>query len=104
MVTHSGNDTAYGTFGDDVLYGGAGNDYLLSSEYNTGDTGRMYRGAGNDLLSAGDLVGSSYGGKGADEVIIYFDLGGEARGGQATDLLTMHYIGSSLDHRPRFRR
>ncbi|QCO55847.1 hypothetical protein EOK75_08875 [Pseudorhodobacter turbinis] len=59
-----GNDTAYGTFGDDSISGGDGDDLIDS--WAGLDT--VYGGAGNDSVYGGDGADLLYGGDGTDEM------------------------------------
>ncbi|GAA6164033.1 hypothetical protein NBRC116590_17370 [Pelagimonas sp. KU-00592-HH] len=79
-ILSSGNDTAYGTYGDDLLEGRGGNDTLHgmngNDTLNGGDgddhlyggsgTSSLVGGAGNDILSLGGTSGTVDGGSGFD--------------------------------------
>lgn len=86
--TGSGDDQAYGGSGDDFL-NGDGNDAL-------------YGGDGNDRIQANDIFSQSTalvrGGAGDDQVVVFdTSSGGDLRGGDGIDLLTL-YIGSAALH------
>ena len=72
------------------LYGGAGNDFLMSMSTVEGARGHLYGGTGDDRIFASDAISFAYGGTGNDEVSILFNLGGEAAGGSGIDTLVLN--------------
>jgi Ca2+-binding RTX toxin-like protein len=96
ILGQGGNDQIWGSFGSDTLYGGQGDDTITGAEYNHGDIDDLHGGAGNDQIFTGEAANHSHGGAGDDTVTLYFDVGGDARGGTGFDTLVMNYLGSSL--------
>jgi Ca2+-binding RTX toxin-like protein len=92
----SGNDTVRGgLLGSDVIYGGDGDDLILSG----GGSDVIYGDAGNDSIIAesvfdGDNVDDSpdviYGGTGEDDISVrFFSGGGAVYGGDDADVITV---------------
>jgi hypothetical protein len=71
----AGNDTLFGTIGDDRLDAGAGNDIIYASEGNntvlagSGDN-VIYAGSGRDRITADDGKNTIYAGEGNNEVLL----------------------------------
>ena len=102
QLGHAGADTLgdqtaahsqviFGEGGDDVIHGGAGNDWLFSGEGDDqifGGTGDdiLYGGAGNDYLDGGTGHNSLYGGAGND-ILVYNQGMAHASGGEGIDFL-----------------
>ena len=78
-----GNDTVFAYFGGDEVYGGAGDDYLVSSSFQTDRIGRLFGGAGNDRIFAGDLGSRSHGGAGDDTISVFLRGEGSSADGGA---------------------
>ena len=96
----TGNDTVFAYFGGDEVYGGAGDDYLVSSSFQTDRIGRLFGGAGNDQIFAGDLVSRSHGGAGDDTVTVYMrGDGSSAYGGAGIDTLEINLFGMPAEDR-----
>jgi Ca2+-binding RTX toxin-like protein len=62
QLTGSANINGYGNFGDDVITGNSGANYLSGSYGND----KLYGNAGNDVIDGGDGNDAIYGGSGAD--------------------------------------
>ncbi|WP_303070116.1 VCBS domain-containing protein [Bilophila wadsworthia] len=102
QLGHAGADTLgdqtaahsqviFGEGGDDVIHGGAGNDWLFGGEGDDqifGGTGDdiLYGGAGNDYLDGGTGHNSLYGGAGND-ILVYNQGMAHASGGEGIDFL-----------------
>lgn len=102
QLGHAGADTLgdqtaahsqviFGEGGDDVIHGGAGNDWLFGGEGDDqifGGTGDdiLYGGAGNDYLDGGTGHNSLYGGAGND-ILVYNQDMAHASGGEGIDFL-----------------
>ncbi len=102
QLGHAGADTLgdqtaahsqviFGEGGDDVIHGGAGNDWLFGGEGDDqifGGTGDdiLYGGAGNDYLDGGTGHNSLYGGAGND-ILVYNQGMTHASGGEGIDFL-----------------
>ena len=102
QLGHAGADTLgdqtaahsqviFGEGGDDVIHGGAGNDWLFGGEGDDqifGGTGDdiLYGGAGNDYLDGGTGHNSLYGGAGND-ILVYSQGRAHASGGEGIDFL-----------------
>ena len=102
QLGHAGADTlgdqtaahsqvSFGEGGDDVIHGGAGNDWLFGGEGDDqifGGTGDdiLYGGAGNDYLDGGTGHNSLYGGAGND-ILVYNQDMAHASGGEGIDFL-----------------
>ncbi|WP_337639519.1 VCBS domain-containing protein [Bilophila wadsworthia] len=102
QLGHAGADTLgdqtaahsqviFGEGGDDVIHGGAGNDWLFGGEGDDqifGGTGDdiLYGGAGNDYLDGGTGHNSLYGGAGND-ILVYNQGMVHASGGEGIDFL-----------------
>ena len=102
QLGHAGADTlgdqtaahsqvSFGEGGDDVIHGGAGNDWLFGGEGDDqifGGTGDdiLYGGAGNDYLDGGTGHNSLYGGAGND-ILVYNQGMAHASGGEGIDFL-----------------
>lgn len=102
QLGHAGADTLgdqtaahsqviFGEGGDDVIHGGAGNDWLFGGEGDDqifGGTGDdiLYGGAGNDYLDGGTSHNSLYGGAGND-ILVYNQGMAHASGGEGIDFL-----------------
>ena len=102
QLGHAGADTLgdqtaahsqviFGEGGDDVIRGGAGNDWLFGGEGDDqifGGTGDdiLYGGAGNDYLDGGTGHNSLYGGAGND-ILVYNQGMAHASGGEGIDFL-----------------
>ena len=100
QLGHAGADTLgdqtaahsqviFGEGGDDVIHGGAGNDWLFGGEGDDqifGGTGDdiLYGGAGNDYLDGGTGHNSLYGGAGND-ILVYNQGMAHASGGEGID-------------------
>ena len=63
-------DRMYGELGDDLIDGGAGDDYIWGDDFRDGDSGDMNTGLmwGHDTLYGGDGVDKVYGGHGDDYI------------------------------------
>ena len=102
QLGHAGADTLgdqtaahsqviFGEGGDDVIHGGAGNDWLFGGEGDDqifGGTGDdiLYGGAGDDYLDGGTGHNSLYGGAGND-ILVYNQGMAHASGGEGIDFL-----------------
>ena len=102
QLGHAGADTLgdqtaahsqviFGEGGDDVIHGGAGNDWLFGGEGDDqifGGTGDdiLYGGAGNDYLDGGTGHNSLYGGAGND-ILVYNQGMAHASDGEGIDFL-----------------
>ena len=89
--TASHSQVIFGEGGDDVIHGGAGNDWLFGGEGDDqifGGTGDdiLYGGAGNDYLDGGTGHNSLYGGAGND-ILVYNQGMAHASGGEGIDFL-----------------
>ena len=89
--TAAHSQVIFGEGGDDVIHGGAGNDWLFGGEGDDqifGGTGDdiLYGGAGNDYLDGGTGHNSLYGGAGND-ILVYNQGMAHASGGEGIDFL-----------------
>ena len=121
QLGHAGADTLgdqtaahsqviFGEGGDDVIHGGAGNDWLFGGEGDDqifGGTGDdiLYGGAGNDYLDGGTGHNSLYGGAGND-ILVYNQGMAHASGGEGIDFLvgaekdTLDSLFANTDNNP----
>jgi Ca2+-binding RTX toxin-like protein len=80
--SHTGtarNDELLGGHGDDKLYGAAGHDVIWTDHKNTGNTTHqrdvVYAGAGNDWIYASHGHNDIHGGAGQDTIRVWFGRG-----------------------------
>jgi len=78
----SGNDVIYGTWRDDIIFGGDGDDIL----YATGGYDILHGGDGNDTLIVLDEVADLYGGDG-DDILIGGEYEDYFEGGAGNDII-----------------
>ncbi len=64
-ATADGNDTIFGAFGADTLYGGAGNDMLMGED----DDDSLFGGEGNDVVNGNSGSDTGFGGAGSDTIM-----------------------------------
>lgn len=95
----AGNDTVFGYFNAQVLYGGDGDDRLVSGNTDPASLSRVYGGDGNDQIAASDLDVHAFAGAGDDEVLVFFRHGGAVRGGLGTDTLVLNFFAAAPDAR-----